>query len=102
MEQNFESYVSSVIRPLHRTTPDERQKALQARLAELAASDDLDALQAHEDAAWAQYQTAAKQLGALRRKAASSIVIPKAGAGALEPGLLGPGGLPAGGKLKLK
>ena len=29
MEQNFESYVSSVIRPLHRTTPDERQKALQ-------------------------------------------------------------------------
>ena len=42
------------------------------------------------------------EIEALRRKAASSIVIPKAGPGALEPGLLGPGGLPAGGKLKLK
>ena len=39
MEQNFESYVSSVIRPLHRTTPDERQKALQARLAEIDEGD---------------------------------------------------------------
>ena len=46
----------------------------QARLAELAASDDLDALQASEDAAWAQYQSDAKQLTAQRRKAAAALV----------------------------
>jgi len=45
----------------------------QKRLAELAASDDLDALQANEDAAWARYQTDASQLSALRRKAATAL-----------------------------
>jgi len=45
----------------------------EARLAELAASDDLDALQANEAAAWAGYQTEAKKLGAQRRKAATAL-----------------------------
>ena len=45
----------------------------QKRLAELAASDDLDALQASEDAARARYQTDASQLSALRRKAATAL-----------------------------
>ena len=60
----------------HRVQPDALAGLLnqfQARLAELAASDDLDALQANEDAAWAQYQTHAKQLSALRRKAATAL-----------------------------
>ncbi|MGB9130479.1 MAG: DNA repair protein RecN [Thiobacillus sp.] len=60
----------------HRVQPDALAGLLdqfQARLAELAASDDLDALQASEDAAWARYQTDAKQLGALRRKAAVAL-----------------------------
>jgi DNA repair protein RecN (Recombination protein N) len=60
----------------HRVQPDALASLLnqfQARLAELAASDDLDALQANEDAAWARYQTEAKQLGALRRKAAAAL-----------------------------
>ncbi|MBW8369774.1 MAG: DNA repair protein RecN [Thiobacillus sp.] len=45
----------------------------QSRLAELAASDDLDALQAKEEAAWAQYQSDAKQLTTQRRKAAAAL-----------------------------
>jgi len=45
----------------------------QARLAELAAGDDLEALQAAEGAAFAHYQAEAKQLGALRRKAAAGL-----------------------------
>ena len=60
----------------HRVQPDALAGLLdpfQTRLAELAASDDLDALQANEDAAWARYQTDAKQLGALRRKAAVAL-----------------------------
>ncbi|PKM08230.1 MAG: DNA repair protein RecN, partial [Gammaproteobacteria bacterium HGW-Gammaproteobacteria-7] len=60
----------------HRVQPDALADLLQqfeARLAELAASDDLDALQADEDAAWAQYQAAAKQLSAQRRKAATAL-----------------------------
>ena len=60
----------------HRVQPDALADLLQqfeARLAELAASDDLDALQAAEDAAWTQYQTQAKQLSALRRKAAAAL-----------------------------
>jgi len=60
----------------HRVQPDALAGLLdqfQARLAELAASDDLDALQASEDAAWARYQTDAKRLGALRRKAAAAL-----------------------------
>ncbi len=60
----------------HRVQPDALASLLddyQARLAELAASDDLDALQAKEDAAWARYQADAKQLGALRRKAAAAL-----------------------------
>jgi len=60
----------------HRVQPDALAGLLdrfQGRLAELAASDDLDALQANEDTAWAYYQTAAKQLGALRRKAAAAL-----------------------------
>ncbi len=60
----------------HRVQPDALAGLLEqfrARLAELAASDDLDALQANEDAAWARYQTDAKQLSALRRKAATAL-----------------------------
>jgi len=60
----------------HRVQPDALADLLQqfeARLAELAASDDLDALQAAEDATWTQYQTQAKQLSALRRKAAAAL-----------------------------
>jgi len=58
----------------HRVQPDALGELLQqfaARLAELAASDDLDALLASEDAAWSRYQSAARQLSASRKKAAS-------------------------------
>jgi len=60
----------------HRVQPDALAGLLQqfeARLAELAASDDLDVLQAAEDSAWAHYQSAAKPLTALRRKAATAL-----------------------------
>ena len=60
----------------HRVQPDALAALLQqfeARLTELAASDDIDALQASEDAACAQYQTDAGQLSALRRKAATAL-----------------------------
>ncbi len=60
----------------HRVQPEalaDLLRQFQARLAELAASDDLDALQAAEDAAWAQYQAQAKQLSALRSKAAAAL-----------------------------
>jgi len=60
----------------HRVQPDALAvlfDQFQTRLAELAASDDLDTLQVAEDAAWARYQTDAKQLGALRRKAAAAL-----------------------------
>ncbi|HMA11426.1 MAG TPA: DNA repair protein RecN [Steroidobacteraceae bacterium] len=60
----------------HRVQPDALAglfEQFQARLAELAAGDDLDALQAGEDAAWSHYQSAAKQLGALRRKGAAAL-----------------------------
>jgi DNA repair protein RecN (Recombination protein N) len=45
----------------------------QTRLDELTASDDLDALQAGEDAAWVHYKDEAKRLGAQRRKAAATL-----------------------------
>jgi len=60
----------------HRVQPDALAglfERFQTRLAELAASDDLDALQASEDAAMAHYQQMAKQLSALRRKAATAL-----------------------------
>ena len=60
----------------HRVQPESLAGLLEqfeARLAELAAGDDLDALQAKENAAWAHYQSEAKQLGALRRKAAAAL-----------------------------
>ncbi|MDP1645479.1 MAG: DNA repair protein RecN [Thiobacillus sp.] len=60
----------------HRVQPDALAALLeqfQARLAELAASDDFDALQENENAAWVQYQTEARQLTALRRKAATAL-----------------------------
>ncbi|MDO9467572.1 MAG: DNA repair protein RecN [Thiobacillus sp.] len=60
----------------HRVQPDALGGLLaqfETRLAELAASDDLDALQANEAAAWSRYQTDAKQLGAQRRKAATAL-----------------------------
>ena len=60
----------------HRVAPDALAGLLnqfQTRLAELVASDDIDALRAHEDAAWAQYQTAAKRLTAQRQKAATAL-----------------------------
>jgi DNA repair protein RecN (Recombination protein N) len=60
----------------HRVQPDALaalREQFQARLAALAASDDLDALQAKEDAAWAQYQSDARQLTTQRRKAATAL-----------------------------
>lgn len=60
----------------HRVQPDALGGLLEAfevRLAELAASDDLDALQANEAVAWARYQTDANTLGAQRRKAAAAL-----------------------------
>ncbi|MBU4498853.1 MAG: DNA repair protein RecN, partial [Gammaproteobacteria bacterium] len=60
----------------HRVQPDALAALLeqfQTRLAELAASDDLDALQASEEAALAHYQQAAKQLSAQRAKAAKAL-----------------------------
>lgn len=60
----------------HRVQPDalaELLDQLQTRLAELAASSDLAALQAVEDAAWAHYQTEANRLTTLRRKAATAL-----------------------------
>ncbi len=60
----------------HRVQPESLGELLgqfQARLAELLAGDDLDALQAQEAAAWAQYRNQAGQLSALRRKAASAL-----------------------------
>ena len=60
----------------HHVQPEalaERLDQFQARLAELAASSDLDALQAIEDASWAHYQTEANRLSVLRRKAASAL-----------------------------
>jgi DNA repair protein RecN (Recombination protein N) len=62
----------------HRVQPDALGGLLrqfEARLAELAASDDLDALLAAEDAAQARYQAAAKTLSALRHKAAAALSI---------------------------
>ncbi|MFO7541665.1 MAG: DNA repair protein RecN [Thiobacillus sp.] len=60
----------------HRVQPDALAELLnqfEARLADLLASDDLDALQAQEDAAWGQYQTEAGRLTALRKKAAAAL-----------------------------
>jgi DNA repair protein RecN (Recombination protein N) len=60
----------------HRVQPDALAGLLdqfETRLAELAAGDDLDALQASETAAWSQYQSAAKRLTAQRRKAAAAL-----------------------------
>ncbi len=60
----------------HRVQPDALAGLLgqfTERLSELAAGDDLDALQAAEDAAFAHYQGEAKQLGALRRKGAAAL-----------------------------
>ena len=60
----------------HRVQPDALGSLLaqfEAQLAELAASDDLDALQAAEEAAWTRYQTDASTLGAQRRKAAAAL-----------------------------
>ena len=60
----------------HRVQPDALAGLLEQfemRLAALAAGDDLDALQASEDAALARYQTDARQLGALRREAAAAL-----------------------------
>lgn len=60
----------------HRVTPETLAgvlSRLQARLAALDASDDLDALLAQEAAAWKRYQTDAAQLTTLRRKAAEAL-----------------------------
>ncbi|HEY9100370.1 MAG TPA: DNA repair protein RecN [Thiobacillus sp.] len=60
----------------HRVQPGALSELLdqfQHRLADLVASDDLDALQAMEDAAWAHYQKEAAQLTTLRRKAAAAL-----------------------------
>ena len=60
----------------HRVQPDALAGLLeqfQTRQAELAASDDLDALQASEVAAMAHYQQAAMQLSAQRSKAAMAL-----------------------------
>ncbi len=60
----------------HRVQPDGLAGLLEqfrARLSELTAGDDLDALRATEDAALVHYQSAAQQLGALRRKGAAAL-----------------------------
>ena len=60
----------------HRVQPEalaELHARFQARLAELVACDDVDALQAREDAAWSTYQTEAEKLTTLRRKAATTL-----------------------------
>jgi len=60
----------------HRVQPEALAGLLdqfQTRLAALVASDDLDALQANEDAAWARYKKEADRLTALRRKAATAL-----------------------------
>lgn len=60
----------------HRVQPESLGELLdqfQARLAELLASDDLDALQAQEEAAWKHYHSQAGRLTALRRKAATAL-----------------------------
>jgi DNA repair protein RecN (Recombination protein N) len=60
----------------HRVQPEALGGLLdqfQSRLAELAASDDLDALQANETAAWTRFQSEAKALTALRRKGAAAL-----------------------------
>ena len=60
----------------HRVQPEalaDLLETFEGRLAELAAGDDLDALQAAEEAVLTQYQKAAKQLGDTRRKAAAAL-----------------------------
>jgi len=60
----------------HRVQPDALAGLLddyETRLAALAASDDLDALQAAETAAWVHYESEAKRLGAQRRKATAAL-----------------------------
>jgi DNA repair protein RecN (Recombination protein N) len=60
----------------HRVQPDDLADLFdrfQARLAELAADDAFDALQAKEDAAWAQYEEEAHALSAQRREAAAAL-----------------------------
>jgi DNA repair protein RecN (Recombination protein N) len=60
----------------HRVQPDALASLLEgfeARVAELAAEDDLEALQTFEDAAYARYQAQAKQLSAARRRAAAAL-----------------------------
>lgn len=60
----------------HRVQPDALAGLLETyrtRLEELTASDDLDALQAREDAAWAHYKDEATRLGTQRRKAATTL-----------------------------
>lgn len=60
----------------HRVPPDALAPLLdrfQARHAELAADDDLEALQAKEDAAWAHYRELAGKLGRTRRRAADAL-----------------------------
>ncbi|MDP2265597.1 MAG: DNA repair protein RecN, partial [Thiobacillus sp.] len=60
----------------HRVQPDALAGLLdqfQTRLAELVASDDLQALQANEDATWSVYQKEAEKLTMQRRKAAAAL-----------------------------
>ncbi|MEW6415203.1 MAG: DNA repair protein RecN [Pseudomonadota bacterium] len=60
----------------HRVSPEMLAECLagyETRLAELLADDDLDALQAAEEAAYTQYQAAAQLLGAKRREAAAKL-----------------------------
>lgn len=60
----------------HRVQPDALdalQQQFESRLSELAASDDLDALQAAEAGAWARYQADAARLSAMRRQAAVAL-----------------------------
>ena len=60
----------------HRVQPEALAGLLdqfQTRLAELVASDDFDALQATEDAAWALYKKEADRLTVQRRKAAAAL-----------------------------
>jgi len=60
----------------HRVQPEALAGLLdqfQTRLSELVASDDLNALQANEDATWVQYKKVAERLTAQRHKAAAAL-----------------------------
>jgi hypothetical protein len=72
---------------------------------EIAASSLDEAAREYGAAVKRAFEDAMEELAEMRRRASSSLILPKAGAGplgpgSLDPGRLGPGGLPGGGKIK--